>query len=367
MAAKSGIVNFIYRQEFLVEDKAERRMCLPSGQTDALGKDVMFIRLRLLGDIIFTIPSVELFKNRFPDLRIHYVVEDRFQEIAALIPGIERVITVPRRRRVKDILAFRRTARELGIRTVIDFHSGPGSAVLTLASGAACRVGYRTPNRNWAYNHLVDRHVSMGPAHSVNNQARLLQAVGISTDSPPHYPVMNAKPFPLSSRLAEARDLRPRVVIHLGAGNRFRDWGEDHFTGLVQRLSSRKLPVLLVGGSPQEQARAARLREFPHTKDFSGPMSTGELLALIAGAAAYVGADSGPLHLASLTATPLVALFGPNLPAISGPWRKENVEIIQLGMACRPCSQRRCKYGTIPCMRNISVDKVHEAISKFIP
>ncbi len=340
---------------------------MPSGQTDAPGNDVMFIRLRLLGDIIFTIPAVELFKSRFPDLRVHYVVEDRFSEIAGLIPGIDRVITVPRRRRLKDILAFRRTARELGIRTVIDFHSGPGSAVLTLASGAACRVGYRTPNRNWAYNRLVERHAPAAPAHSVNNQVRLLQAVGITAAVPPPYPFIDTKLFPLSSRLAEAMDIRPRVVVHLGAGNHFRDWGEDRFTALVQRLSSRETPVLLVGGSPQERARAARLSDIPHTRDFSGPMPTKELLALIAGAAAYVGADSGPLHLASLTATPLVALFGPNLPAVSGPWRKENVEIIQLEMSCRPCSQRRCKYGTIPCMRNISVERVYEAVSKFLP
>ncbi|MCJ7525528.1 MAG: hypothetical protein MUP71_09960, partial [Candidatus Aminicenantes bacterium] len=78
------------------------------------------------------------------------------------------------------------------------------------------------------------------------------------------------------------------------------------------------------------------------------------------------GADSGPLHVASLTATPLVALYGPNLAQISGPWRREQVEIIQLEMDCRPCSQRKCKYDTIHCMRQINVERVYEAVSKFI-
>ncbi len=336
------------------------------GQTGTYEDDVLFIRLRLLGDIIFTIPSVQLFKERFPGTRLHYVVEERFGEIAGLIPGIDNIITVPRRRRLKDILAFRKETRRLGIRTAVDFHSGPGSAVLTLASGADCRVGYRTPNRNWAYNRLVDRRSPVQPAHSVHNQARLLERIGIATGAIPSYPEIDVSHFPLTARLTAARDLHPRVVVHLGAGNRFRDWGEDHFAGLVQRLSARKIPVFFIGGSPEEQARAARLRVIPHTHDFSGSMSTKELLALMDGAGAYVGADSGPLHLASLTATPLVALFGPNLPAVSGPWRQDKVEIIQLDMACRPCSQRSCKYGTIPCMQNISVEKVHEAVSKFI-
>ena len=336
------------------------------GQGDPIAGDVLFIRLRLLGDIIFTMPAIELFKRRFPHTRLHYVVEERFAEIAGLIPGIDHVITVPARRGWKEILAFRRQVRGLGIRTVVDFHSGPGSAVLTLASGAARRIGYRTPNRNWAYNSLVSRSSASYPTHSVFNQATLLEKIGIAIDVLPPYPVLDLHSFPLSERAASVKDIQPKVVIHLGAGNRFRDWGMDHFSALVRRLSDRGVSVLLIGGNPAEKARAALLSEIPLTHDFSGPMSVKELLSLVAGAEAYIGADSGPLHLASLTATPLVALYGPNLAAISGPWRQEQVEIIQLEMACRPCSQRSCKYGTIPCMGNIHVEKVHEAVSKFI-
>ena len=103
------------------------------------------------------------------------------------------------------------------------------------------------------------------------------------------------------------------MVVHLGAGNRFRDWGEDHFTDLARRLGGDKVAVVLIGGSPEEQQRAARLSRLPNVHDLSGPLPVRELLALIAASTAYVGADSGPLHLASLTATPLVALYGPNL------------------------------------------------------
>jgi heptosyltransferase-1 len=156
------------------------------------------------------------------------------------------------------------------------------------------------------------------------------------------------------------------VVVHLGAGNRFRDWGLENFTSLIQRLSDAGVHVFLIGGSEAERARALVLKKIPLVHDFSGPLTSKEMLALIDRAAVYVGADSGPLQVASLTATPLVAFFGPNLPQISGPWRKEKVEVIQLDMACRPCSQRSCKYGTIPCMRNISVEKVHEAVTRFI-
>ncbi len=333
---------------------------------DSFASDVLFMRLRLLGDIVFTIPAVAMFKERFPGTRLHYVVEERFQEVAGLIPGVDHVITVPRRRGWRDLLAFRRRVRELGVRTVIDFHSGPASALLTRASGARLRVGYRTPNRNWAYNRLIDRSLPGPPVHSVLSQARLLEAVGIVAADPPPYPAIAARSFSVPARLAPLIDMQPKVVLHLGAGNRFRDWGEDHFFDLARRLAADKTAVVLIGGSQEERQRAARLSHMPGVHDLSGPLAVRELLALIAAASAYVGADSGPLHLASLTPTPLVALYGPNRTEISGPWRRQELEIIEVEMDCRPCSQRRCKYGTIPCMRNISTDRVYEAVRQFI-
>jgi ADP-heptose:LPS heptosyltransferase len=332
----------------------------------AIQDDVLFIRLRLLGDIIFTIPAIQIFKCHWPLSRVHYVVEERFREMAAIIPGIANIITVPVKPGWRDIWNFRKKIKSLGIQTVIDFHCGPSSALFTLASGAVRRVGYRTPNRNWAYTHMVPRRCETFPAHSVFNQARLLEKIGIPIGEIPRFPAIDFSRLPLSRRLAAIRDISPRVVIHLGAGNRFRDWGMENFTALIIRLSARQIPVFLIGRNDEERRRAGILSKVPHTYDFSGSLTIHEMLHLIAGAAVYVGADSGPLHLASLTSTPLVAFFGPNLAQISGPWRKERVEIMQLDMPCRPCSQRKCKYDTILCMQNIAVEKVYDAVNKYI-
>ncbi len=333
---------------------------------EIIPEDVLFIRLRLLGDIIFTIPAIEIFKGRWPLSRVHYVVEERFREMAEIIPGINSVITVPAKPGWKDIWDFRKKIKSLGIQTVIDFHSGPSSALLTLASGAARRVGYRTPNRNWAYNLMLPRQSESFPTHSVFNQAKLLEKIGIAVDEIPQFPALDFSRFPISKRLNAIRDVSPKVVIHLGAGNRFRDWGMENFTALIVSLSAKQIPVFLIGRNDEERRRAGTLSKVPHTYDFSGTLAIHEMLHLIAGAAVYVGSDSGPLHLASLTTTPLVGFFGPNLAQISGPWRKERVEIMQLDMACRPCSQRKCKYDTIPCMRNIAVEKVYDALNKYI-
>ena len=328
--------------------------------------DVLFIRLRLLGDIIFTIPAIQIYKKHRPLNRVYYVVEERFREMAEIIPGIDAIITVPSSLGWRDIWNFRKKIKDLAIQTVVDFHSGPSSALLTLASGAIRRVGYRTPNRNWAYSDMLSRRNEPYPSHSVLNQARLLEKIGIPIDEVPPFPVLDFSRFPSFRRLVAVADIRPKVVLHLGSGNRFRDWGMENFSALVSALSAGGIPVFFIGHNDEEIQRAKALSHFPHTHDFTGTLSIRDLLQLIAAAAVYVGADSGPLHLASLTPTPLVAFFGPNLAQISGPWRKENVELMQLDMPCRPCSQRRCKYDTIHCMRHIPVGQVYEAVSRFV-
>ena len=100
--------------------------------------------------------------------------------------------------------------------------------------------------------------------------------------------------------------------------------------------------------------------------NFTGKLSIKDTLYLIDGADIYMGFDSGPLHLASLTRTPIVAMYGPNIPEISGPWRKHNLTIIQVDLDCRPCSQRKCIYDTIRCINGIEVDHIYEAVKNHI-
>jgi len=329
---------------------------------------ILFIRLRLLGDIIFTIPSIQIFKENFPGTKVYYVVEEQFKEIGRLIPGVHQLIVVPRKMGLKKMWKFRKDIRDIGFDTVIDFHSGPKSAQLTWLTGAKLRIGYQTPNRNWAYNRLTPRIFGDTPTHSVYNQAKLLEHLGISVnmESLPQYPGITINETQISNEVKEAIKKKKKAVIHVGAGNPFRDWGIENFSALISRLKEQGITVFLIGSGREEIKTGNYLSHLLGIDDFTGKLSIVQLFYLISNSDVYVGADSGPLHVASLTAVPLVALYGPNIPEISGPWRKKDVGIIQRPMACRPCTQRKCIYGIIPCMKNITMDEVYETIIRYI-
>ncbi len=328
-------------------------------------KKILFIRPRLLGDIVFTIPAVQLYKKNYPESEIYYLVEERFQEAAEIIPGTNEVITVPERMGIKEIIQFRKKIKKLGIQTVIDFHSGPRSALLTLLSGAKCRIGYRTPNRNWAYNQLVPRKSKNISSHSVYNQARLLTPLGIDPQEIPVYPEIDISNEHVSDKIIKIAELNKKIVIHIGAKKRYRDWGIENFSSLIKLLIQDNYNIFLIGKGEEEEKRGKYLKDLFDIHDFTGKLSIREILFVIKHSDVYFGADSGPLHLASLTKTPIVALYGPNIPEISGPYRNENVTIIQLDLDCIPCHQKSCKFDEVKCMTGIEVSEVYQAIKKF--
>ena len=101
----------------------------------------------------------------------------------------------------------------------------------------------------------------------------------------------------------------------------------------------------------------------------TGEFDLAELRALVDRAALYIGGDSGPLHIAATTRTPIVALFGPTLPERSMPWRDPAIGAIAVDagpLPCRPCHQRHCVPGDFRCLTAISPTMVVAAAEQLL-
>jgi heptosyltransferase-2 len=96
-----------------------------------------------------------------------------------------------------------------------------------------------------------------------------------------------------------------------------------------------------------------------------------ELTALLARSRAIVTNDSGPGHVASAVGTPVVAVFGPTLPAFGyTPWGARNRIVEHHALACRPCSSHGpqvCPLGHHRCMREIAPADVLRALDAVLP
>ena len=297
---------------------------------------ILLLRLRLIGDVVFTTPAIRALARRFPEARLTYVVETTAWPVVAHNPYLTDVVAVPHARgwqRMADDLRLARRLRAAGVDVAIDFHGGPRSAWLTWASRAPVRVGYDVQGRTWMYTNVVHRPREFRARHSVENQWDLLAEVD-PTLARPADPTVDRVEMPTDPAARAAVDARlgqlglPAgsrvIVIHVSAGNPFRRWPEPSFAALASDLvvAEPERWVVLAGGPSDHDATsrvllAARARAGTAGRrivDGEG-MSLAELRALMDRAALFIGGDSGPLHVASTSDVPIVGLYGPTLTA----------------------------------------------------
>ncbi len=105
------------------------------------------------------------------------------------------------------------------------------------------------------------------------------------------------------------------IVCHVGAGSRAKMWALERLGALVERLrggdaARRREVVVLAGEVEAERFSAGERRVFD---DMGGRfvVDLAELAACTGAAGVFIGADTGPTHLAAQLGVPTVALFGP--------------------------------------------------------
>lgn len=351
---------------------------------------ILLVRLRLIGDVVFTTPAVHAVRRRFPGATIVYLVEPVAAPVVAGNPHIDDVLVIRHTRgltRLGDDLRLARRLHTMRFDVAVDFHGGPRSAWFTWATRAPVRVGYDVAGRTWMYTHVVHRPRVLRGRHSVENQWELLNAwdpaFGLHPNPDDDRVEMPSTPSARASvaaRLAAARVPAGAcvIVLHVSAGNPFRRWPESSFAELAAGLTrgSDDRWILATGG-PSDRSAVARVVESSRRLagaaadrivDAEG-LSLEELRALFDRASLFIGGDSGPLHVAATSDVAVVGLYGPTLPRRSAPWRPRTIPTASVDageLPCRPCDQRVCAPGDFRCLTSVPSSAVRAAAERLL-
>jgi lipopolysaccharide heptosyltransferase I len=299
---------------------------------------ILLVRLSALGDVVNTLPAVSAVREAFPRARLGFIVEDRCRDVVLGHPAIDRVYVYPRKRWQSDFFRFWRWGRlvsEVGaffreIRSerydvALDFQGNLKGALHSWLSGSPERIGFargHCSELNWLFSTF---RVRPATEYRVEKFLSLLAPLGIAP-SRPRYVLPRSE----ESRARAQRSIRELgwgegdyIVLHPGTSEfgKIKRWPLDRFGALARRLSAEGHRVLVVWG-PGERGMAETIaREGgPAVRVAMETRSILDLAELIAGARVFVGADSGPLHIASAVGVRSVALFGPKDPAVYGPY-----------------------------------------------
>ncbi len=348
---------------------------------------LLIVRLSALGDVLHTLPVLSGLRARFPRARIDWVVEDRAVDLLRHRRDVDRVVVYPRKalsRSLKGLpnplrfgaeaARFLRTLRAGDYDVAIDLQGNLKSGAVTRLSGARLRYGFGRGASREA-NHLFTTRRWAPPAVMRHRVERNLGLVSALIGEPLPY-VLPGFPVP-EDATQTARELVAGlgvngdgyVVLHPGTSGfgAFKRWPPERFGQVAQRLAADGLDVV-VTHSPVEQDLATQVVEASRQSARALQTPSLSVLAEVTrNARAFVGADTGPLHLAGLVGTPLLGLFGPKDPAVYGPYgvRANGTPgvlstLTKDDVACRPCTLRRCADPL--CMRTMAPDEVEGAL-----
>lgn len=352
--------------------------------------NILLVRLRLIGDVVFTTPIIAALRRAYPAARLTYLVEPSAAPVVAHNPHLSRIITVPHSRgwkRVVDDVRVGLDLRRSRFDLVVDLHGGPRSAWFTWASRARVRVGYDVPGRSWMYTRVVTRPRGYRPRHAVENQWDLMAAIDPALARPATRDG-NRVEMPVTSEAVDAALQAlaalgipadaSLVVMHVSAGNPFRRWPEAAFAAVAARLTQaddRRWTLVTAGPSDREAAQRI-VTDARRTAGASGArivvadtLSLPALRATLDRAAVFIGGDSGPLHIAATADVPIVGLYGPTLPERSAPWRPASIPTASVEpgpLACRPCDQRTCVPGDFRCLAQVSPEAVYVQAARLL-
>ncbi len=140
---------------------------------------------------------------------------------------------------------------------------------------------------------------------------------------------------------------------------------------LVEMLCGRYERVFLFGRGKYERqfAEAMELRH-EHVVSTMDKLNLAQELDLMGRLDVVVTMDSAPMHMAALTGTRTVSIWGATHPyAGYGGFGQPEESMVQTDMACRPCSvngHKRCMFGDYACMNGITPEQVADRVDAVL-
>jgi heptosyltransferase I len=338
---------------------------------------ILIVKLGAIGDILQTLPAVAALRRAYPKAWLAWIVEKAGASILRGNPDLDELITVDTRAwRAHWWMGLRhawyvsRHLRQAGFDLCVDFQGLLKSGLFTYMSGAPVRLGWPRQmcreSLNAVFTNLHGTVVAPD-MHVVDQLLELLKPIGVVTTERRFAIPLTEADEHFAARAWRELGLRsdvPVVVLHPGAAWETKRWGELNFARLNDALIRRyQVRTLLTWGPGEEPLIQRVARTTAYTPAIAPATTLLQLAALMARCRAFVGGDTGPLHLAAAVGTPTVALFGPSNPRRNGPYGPGHV-VLHQKLPCSNCYQRTCDHWD--CLPGIEIDTVVNAVGSLL-
>lgn len=324
-------------------------------------RNILVIDLGQLGDVVQSLPALGALRQRFPDSKITAMVEKTPAEVVRLSGVVDEIVEIDRPE-LKDrpkhwsiFQLFRLVARTRRSKfdLVVDLHSLYETNILGFLSGTRHRLFANRESRSLDFlsNFRPKPPAEDKTAHISNRYLDVLAPLQVETGRS----AVGLKPVPADVEyvhlLWEEHNLDEKndvIGLFPGAGHPSRCWDLTNFAALAKKFVEKKLNVVVFLG-PEEVGLSKTIEAIfpPETRIFQ-KLTISQFIAAISRLSAFIGNDTGPLHLASVADIPVLGLFDSGAPLTYKPLA-DKVSVINSGR-----------------ISEITVDEVFEAVTQLL-
>ncbi len=325
------------------------------------------------GETLFATPLLKAIRHADPRVFVAALGVPRAQDILTHNPRVDLFIPCDERGRHKTLAAKWQligTLRANRFDAAIILRRSLTRAMLLASAGIPRRIGFANAKSGWL---LTDRvPTPTAPLHKAHAYLRLLSPLGLqASDGSYEYRVSDAERASATAlfRTHGVSGEQPIVILHPGANWAHKRWPTERFAQLADRLASARPLAIVVTGGPDDQplAEAMRAQTAARLVVLAGQTTLRQLAACLEQASLVVSNDTGILHLATALDRPVVALYGPTSPVLTGPLGDPRRVIVIHHADC--CPEIPCfhpDHPPHPGMHAIGVDEVYDAAKRLL-
>lgn len=320
-------------------------------------KNILVITLSNIGDVVLTLPVIDMLGVNFSDTQLSIMVSGQVKELFENNPRIKEVILYNKKVSLWEKLKLISHLRKKRYDLVLDLRNTlfPYLIGTPHHTSIFCRVPA-------SVSHMRDRHLW-----------KLRSTVFSFTpdESIASYPSTWIKPednFYVSQFLRKkgVKDSDRIVAVNPGARSHIKRWKKEGFRYVCEKLIfTRAIKVVIIG--EREDFSLAKeivsgLKNEPIIA--CGQTTLTQLFSLISKCSLLISNDTAPMHIASYLKVPVVAIFGPTDPDKYRPQGKGDI-VIRKELSCSPCERAICQFNN-ECMQLILPEEVFVAADKLL-
>ena len=357
---------------------------MPTLQLSAIPQRILIVLLGAIGDVTRALPLLNRIRRAYPDGHITWAVEPAAAPLLDYHPALNEVLIYHRSQGLPAFWLFLSAIRRRRFDLVLDLQRHAKSGLVSWWSKAPVRLGFHRSNTkegNWLCNtHTIPPVADF--SLKLGQYLKFADALGLPDDPNGPNDPNDGVQFALRLRQEEdahievllAHTPRPFVTFFLGSRWPSRFWFPEATTRVAQTLMKEYgMGVVLIGGPnevPFAQAVSAALETDSETHsrlpitNLTGQTSLRDLIGIFSRCRLAFGPDSGPMHIAAATGTPVISLWGATSPIRSAPWGSEHL-VLCGPAACSPCYTRQCRIGRV-CMQRITPEQVLSTVEQVL-